>query len=249
MEIPPEPPGTCKAAFQVCAHCSKGPSQIFVDTNISSAFYRDTTLNVCSRCHCAYFCDKECLQKAWPVHKLACQKLINGLSPAIEILKNTTDYTQIFLSKEKSSSMDGVISPILSRCGIPLYVSKVTSEVLLSNDSSVTDSSEYNSVIRTVMIEPITGRAAEDWQQQQLHEKSVIIYRKDTVPVTPAHLTVMKDFIQHLLEKSTSIASGEIAVSVPSIRDEFLNHASFLSFLIQVRENQKVEDGVLCLPW
>lgn len=159
----------CKAVFEMCATCCKGPNS--EDAKAMSKLF------ICNDCHSAYFCSRECQQRAWELHKAPCKALKQKGLIACVSMNSTTDCLQVFLDPLDPVFVKSLPSPMMVTCGIPLQMTAI-------------EPGTENHWCSYLMADPTTGVIPDPWKKLG----TVVISRTDRMPITVHHMYLLVDF-------------------------------------------------------
>ncbi|KIL70459.1 hypothetical protein M378DRAFT_156600 [Amanita muscaria Koide BX008] len=162
-----------------CAKCNLNPED-----------WTSEKLKLCSKCRTVYYCNKECQNNHWPIHKPMCKPHDPQQTWAIQLL-DKEEFTKLGTEEESARFRHiripnthpifrtGEICPIVARCGIPLLI---YSPVLHGRLSPERDAQLENQPAVYLRIEPHDAFAPFQWQIQ--NPGTVILARRDHRPLT-----------------------------------------------------------------
>jgi len=203
-----KPKFNTKPVLNICAMCCKGPRSTFDKcVEVESSYHLDSELLKCSNCNQAFFCSQNCQKKAWNLHKISC-KGIEGKIACIE-MKSPSEMNQVYLDPNDPVFDQAALSPAINRCGIPLCLLPIRA-------------GENNQWCTFLMIDPITGWAPNQYQSLG----TVLLLRRDRMPVTKAHVYQLGDFINNILD----CFGGN---DDKNIHKTMMTREAFITFLVQ----------------
>lgn len=186
-----------KPVFHICATCCKGPASSFNNMNIPGRpncfkdLFLQAPLQKCSNCNQGYFCSQICQQKGWDLHKVSCK----GKQGKVACLVTKSGYAmeQVWLDPNDPIFDKATISPAMALCDIPLCLIEL-------------EKGENNQWCTFLMIDPISGYAPPQWSMLG----TVLICRKDRMPITATHFCHLGDFMSHILDQFGGTNDKEI---------------------------------------
>ncbi|KAM6496240.1 hypothetical protein JOM56_008946 [Amanita muscaria] len=110
--------GSLMSTTNTCAKCNLGPED-----------WTSEKLKLCSKCRTVYYCNKECQNNHWPIHKPMCKPHDPQQTWAIQLL-DKEEFTKLGTEEESARFRHiripnthpifrtGEICPIVARCGI-----------------------------------------------------------------------------------------------------------------------------------
>ena len=188
--------------------CCKGPRASFYKCeDVNSDYFLDSDLLKCSKCCQAYFCSISCQKNAWNLHKISC-KGNEGKIACIE-MKSPTEMKQVFLDANDPAFDQATVSPIMARCDIPLCLLPIKP-------------GQNNYWCTYLMKDPVSGFAPMPWKDLG----SVLLCRRDRMPITKAHCLQLGDFICNIV----SCFGGD---DDKNLHKTMMTREAFITFLVQ----------------